>query len=121
MPISMSRDQYETLLAYANRHRDDAEGLADLQRSIDATNGVRRYSLFVRWMEQGGSAPSRISIGRGWPPTQQFLLTLDRPIERADVDTVLDTQARRPVYVTVTKDVNGVVGWTELELWDFNT
>jgi hypothetical protein len=120
MPISMSRDQYEALLDYANGRRTDAEGLADLQRAIDAANSVRRYSLYIRWMERGGSAPSRISIAAGWPPTQQFLLVLDRPIERADVDEVLNTQATSPVYVTVTSDVRGEVGWTEIDEWDFH-
>jgi len=121
MPISMSRDQYEALLAFAAGERTDEEELADLQRRIDAANSVRRYYLNIRWMERGGSAPSRISLGQEWPPTQTYLLKMDRPIERADVDTVLETQAQSPVYVTVTDDTNGVVGWTELDQWDFNT
>jgi hypothetical protein len=120
MPISMSRDQYEALLDYAYQRRSDAEGLLAIQRAVDDANTVRRYRLYIRWMETGGGPPSRISIGAGWPPSQQFLLTLDRPIELADVQLVLDTQARKPVYVTVTKDTRGVVGWTELESWDFN-
>lgn len=121
MPISMSRDQYEALLDYANDRRTDTEGLTELQRVIDAENTVRRYHLNIRWMERGGGRPSRISIGEGWPPTQTFLLKMDRPIERSDVDTILDTRASAPADVTVTGDARGQVGWTELDLWDFNT
>lgn len=121
MTISMSRDQYEALLDFAYQRRDDAEVLTELQRKIDDANSVRRYFLYIRWMERGGSPPSRIEIGKGWPPTQQFALCLDRPITPEDVTDVLNKQARTPVYVTVTNDEDGVVGWTELEQWDFNT
>ena len=121
MPITIQRDQYDALLDYANGVRTDKDGLSALQKQIDAANGIRRFFLLVRWMERGGSAPSRIDIGKGWPPTQTFALRLDRPITRTDVDYVLQTQAKNPVYPTVTLDELGVVGWTELDLWDFNT
>jgi len=118
MTISMARDQYDLLLEYANGRTPDAV-LADLQKKIDFANGVKRFFLFIRWMETGGAPPSRIEIGLGWPPSQQFKLRQDRAIAREDVDTVLRTQAVRPVYVTVTNDELGVVGWTELDSWDF--
>lgn len=121
MTISMARDQYELLLEYAYGRKAADDVLSDLQRKVDAANNVRRYSLNIRWMESGGSPPSRIEIGRGWPTNQTFLLKMDRAIARADVDDVLRTHATRPVYVTVTKDENGVVGWTELDDWDFYT
>ncbi len=121
MPISMTNDQYSALLDFAFQRRTNSAELTELQRRIDDANGVVRFFLYVRWMERGGSPPSRIEIGRGWPPTQQFKLRLDRPITPEDVQRVLDTQARSPAYVTVTKDEAGIVGWTELEQWDFNT
>lgn len=121
MPISMSTDQYNALLDFAYGRRTEAEQLRQLQRTLDAANGVRRYFLAIRWMERGGSPPSRIEIGRGWPPTQSFPLRMDRPITRQDVDDVLRTQATSPVYVTVTNDENGIVGWTEIDAWDFDT
>lgn len=120
MPISMTSDQYEALLDYANGRRTDSDALRLLQQQIDDANGVRRYFLYLRWMERGGSAPSRIEIGRGWPPTQEYKIRLDRPIVRSDVDAVLTEQARAPVYPTVTDDEAGNVGWTELDLWDFD-
>lgn len=121
MTISMSRDQYDLLLQYAFAVLEPDAVLADLQRKLDQANGVKRYALLIRWMESGGQPPTRIEIqnGTNWPPTQQFTLKMDRAISRADVDDVLRTQATRPSYVTVTSDPAGVVGWTELEEWDF--
>ncbi len=120
MAITMARDQYDLLLEYANGKAADSV-LADLQRKLDAANGVKRYLLNIRWMESGGAPPTRIEIknGEGWPPTQTFLLKMDRAISRADVDDVLRTQAVRPAYVTVTNDEAGLVGWYELDQWDF--
>lgn len=121
MTISMARDQYDLLLDYAYGRKTPDAVLSDLQKKVDLANGVKRFSLNIRWMETGGASPSRIEIkdGDGWPPSQTFLLKMDRAISRADVDDVLRTQAIRPVYVTVTSDELGIVGWTELDVWDF--
>lgn len=116
--ITMTSDQYELLLEYTRGRTPDAV-LTELQRAIDLANNVKRFFLYIRWMETGGSPPSRIEIGAGWPPTQEFKLRMNRAISRQDVDDILRTQAERPVYVTVTNDELGVVGWTELDSWDF--
>jgi len=119
MAITLSSDQYELLLDYAYGRKTADEDLTTLQRNIDAANGVKRFFLYIRWMETGGQPPATIQIGLAWPPTQEFKLRMNRAIARSDVDDVLRTQAVRPVYVTVTNDERGVVGWTELDLWDF--
>lgn len=116
--VNLSSGQYEALLDYAWGRRTDLGYLRDLQRSIDEANGVRRYVLRIRWMERGGSPPSPISYS-SWPPTQEFTLRQDRAIDRNDVDTVLSTQAINPVDVLVTKDENGVVGWAQLDVYNF--
>jgi hypothetical protein len=121
MAISMSRDQYELLLQYAEGTRTSDTVLTDLKKKIDTANGVKRFFLLIRWMESGGAPPTRIEIGLGWPPTQQFELRMDRAISRDDVDIVLRTQATRPVSPVVTTDPGGTLGWTELDAWDFDT
>lgn len=117
--VSLTRDQYDLLLEYAYGTIVSDVALVEMQRKIDAANGIKRYALLLRWMETGGAAPTRIELGKGWPVSQQFLLKMDRPIAREDVDNILRTQATRPVSVTVTPDVRGVLGWTELEVWSF--
>lgn len=120
--ITLTRDEYELLLDYGYDRKTDQTLLRELQRRIDYENDIKRYALYIRWFEVGGQPPSRIDIqeNNGWPPTQQFLLRQDRPISREDVDVVLRNQATNPVSTTVTADERGIVGWAELEVWDFN-
>ncbi len=121
-PVTLSREEYELLLDYAFDRRTGLADLRALQKRIDLANDIRRYLLNIRWMEVGGKPPSRIEIkdAGGWPPSQEFILRQDRPVSRQDVDLVLREQAKNPVSVTVTRDERGVVGWTELDVWDFN-
>lgn len=120
--VSLSRSEYEVLLDFAFGRRTDVAELRALQKRLDLANDIKRYLLNIRWYEIGGQPPSRIDIREndGWPPRQEFILRQDRPIARQDVDQVLRTQAQNPVTPTVTRDERGVVGWTELDVWDFN-
>lgn len=113
MTITMTRAQYDALVAAGLN--DETVEILRLREEIDAANGVTRYVLNIRWQDVGGSPPPRIELGRGWPPDQTFMLELERPISRADVDEVLRTQAVNPASVMVTPDTAGVVGWTLLE------
>jgi hypothetical protein len=117
--VTLTRNQYESLLSAALGNTE--VDVAALQRSVDASNSIVRYILNVRWQDLGGQPPSRIEIadGTGWPPEQTYKLTLDRPISREDVDAILETQATNPVDPAVTRDPNGLVGWTVLDDYDF--
>lgn len=120
--VTLSYDEYSMLLDFAYGRRSGLSDLRALQKRIDDKNSIKRYLLNIRWMEIGGVPPSRIELkdAGGWPPQQEFILRQDRPISRNDVDIVLGKQATNPVSVTVTSDERGIVGWTELEVWDFN-
>jgi len=116
--VTLTRAQYDALIA-AGEAGDAAEVLR-LQGIIDAANLIKRYRLNIRWQDVGGVAPPAIELGKGWPPEQMFLLEkIDTPIARKDVDEVLSTQAVNPVDPHVTLDVNGAVGWTILDDFDF--
>lgn len=115
--ITMTRTQYDTLLAAAKVGNPTAA--ASLGRDIDRVNGITRYFLYIRWQDVGGNPPPRIELGRGWPVDQTYQLELERPISRADVDDVLRNNASNPVSTMVTPDRNGVVGWTLLGDYEF--
>lgn len=117
MPISMTRAQYEALVAAATK--GDSETTEPLAAQIDAANGIRRYVLWVRWQNVGGVTPSLIELGRGWPQDQTHKITLERAIDRLDVDEVLRNEATNPVSVMVTPDPDGEVGWTFLNDYEF--
>jgi hypothetical protein len=119
MAITMSRAQYDALLALAATA--NATATADLRRTIDAANGITRYVLTIRWQDVGGTQPTRIELGKGWPPEQTYVLELERKITREDVDAVLEHNATNPVSVMVTADPYGVIGWYLLEDYDFQS
>jgi hypothetical protein len=116
MPVTITSEQYSALReAISSNDLEEAERILGI---IDRDNGIVRYSLYIRWQNVGGN-PRPVNQFLDWPPAEQFLLQLDRPIARADVDEVLRTQANNPASVLVTPDVNGVVGWTEIESYNF--
>ncbi len=116
--VTLTRAQYDALIAAGLA--GDSDEIKRLQALIDEANGINRYRLFIRWEDVGGIAPPTIELGKGWPPTQMFLLEkADLPIAREDVDVVVETQANNAVNVQVTPDVNGVVGWTLVDDFDF--
>lgn len=115
--ITMTRSQYEAIMSVALRH--EYESIIHIRREVDAANDVARYVLSIRWKNTGGTKPPRIELGLGWPTDQSFLLELDRPIERNDVDQVLETQASSPLDVMVTPDPFSTVGWTLVDDYTF--
>lgn len=115
--VTMTRSQYEALLGLADSiFSVDVRKLRD---AIDAANGVVRYQVLVRWQDVGGKYPPRIDLGLGWPQQLSGKLELERPISKEDVLDFLASRANNPVSVMVTTDEDGVVGWTELDEFDF--
>jgi hypothetical protein len=115
--LTVTRTQYDALInAALAGDTDEVRRIRDL---IDKANDIKRYFLYIRWQDVGGTAPRRIELGVGWPEEQTYQLELERPIARTDVDTVLATNAANPVGVQVTPDRNGVVGWTLLDDYTF--
>lgn len=116
MTVSVSDPLYSALRT-AVLAGDTAEATR-LLGLIDQANGIRRYYLSIRWQDVGGRPPAVAEI-MNWPQNQTYLLELDRPIARYDVDQVLAQQARNPVSVMVTPDPAGRVGWTLIGDYSF--
>lgn len=115
--ITMTRAQYDALIAAAHTGQTvEVDRLRDL---IDEANGITRYQLWIRWQDVGGRPPPRIELGKGWPENQTYFLELERKITRLDIDDVLRNNAKNPVSVMVTPDVNATVGWTLIDDYDF--
>jgi len=115
--ITITRAQYDALLAAASS--SNTAEVTRLRGLIDAANGITRYVLQIRWQDAGGTPPPRLQRFSDWPVAQTYKLELDRAITRQDVDDVLAQRATSAVSVLVTPDVNGVVGWAEIEEYAF--
>lgn len=108
--MNIEREQLDALVDAAAR--GDVPATVEIYESVLAANGVKRYFLMIRWHNTGGAPTYRSTT---WPPAfETHLLKQDRPIERADVDTILLALAVSPADVHVTSDVAGVVGWTAI-------
>lgn len=117
MNLTLTRSQYDALIEAGLDA--DTEEIYRLRRIIDGDNNITRYILQIRWQDVGGQPPPRIELGKGWPQAQTYKLEMERPIERADVDTVLQQVAVNPVDVQVTADPEANVGWFLLNDYDF--
>lgn len=126
-PITLQQSDYETLVELARRGTMDASGqvLPDKARDLDSwlkdlevANDIHRYAIWVQWQEQDAPLPPGTQFPERWPPEMRAYLALTtRPIARGDVDTLLDSKARNPTNVLVTRDPGATVGWTELSVF----
>ncbi len=124
----VSEDEYEYLLYLAKagvEHLTTADpqagsALLVLQQAVDRRNGITRDKLLVRWQSVPVGMPS------GGAPAQYpafKTITLEnyqRKLTRDDVNEALRGESTTPALVHVTKDPLGLVGWTELDVHNFD-
>lgn len=117
--LEIERATLDALVAAAREQRTDDVNL--IYESVLLENGVQIYKLYVRYVEMQDQ-PQYVGPLRGemtWPNFQKYIIQLERPICRDDVDTVLREVAGNPHDVHVTTDPLGNVGWTQLEEFQF--
>jgi hypothetical protein len=116
MAFTLSQEEYEALIAMARDGATTTEkihALDDFLKSIERSNGITRYSLWVQWQEMDQPLLPNVSFPASWPPELRFRLeNLTRPIAKVDVERVISLKARKPTNVLVTPDPAGLVGWT---------
>lgn len=113
--MNITRAQYDALIAAAlGGNLEEVRRIRDI---VDKSNLIRRYVLYIRWQDGGGTPPRNIELGKPWPPELTTLLELDRPIGKDDVMTLVRSRAANPVSVLVTPDRAGVVGWSAIDTY----
>lgn len=126
-PISLNQADYEALIDLARRATLNTDGSIDKQlalnleaflTNIEKANDIQRYSLWVQWQETGEPLPPGTNFPDKWPPEKRFYLALtSRPIAKADVDKMLQSKAREPENVLVTRDPAASVGWQDYNVF----
>lgn len=124
-PLSLSQQEYESLIALARDGTRDDDGNVDQNKAvqldawlklIEENNGIERDLVWIQWQESDQPLPPTTNFPDVWPPEMRFYLELvTRRICRADVDAVIEAKASMPVNILVTRDPAARVGWTELE------
>lgn len=121
MTVTMTREQYEQLLRWSRTSTFEAEGeesLAYLQlrKAVDGLNGLRRFSLVVRFEPLS----QRSFGGSGMQPGHELRYAeFDRPPVRDDVIQMLANEQYSLSSVHVSADPRGMLGFYELDLFPF--
>jgi hypothetical protein len=124
MNLTISQEQYEALLAFAQRGTRCPDGNIDQNRAlaldaalkdIESSNGITRYSLWVRWQDPTAPLPPGTNFPKTWPPNlQYFIQFLSRPITQSDVMAIVAQKTSNAVNVMVTPDPAALLGWTKV-------
>jgi hypothetical protein len=125
MNITLSLEQYEALLALAQQGTRSHDGTIDQQkavvldealRDIESSNGIKRYSLWIRWQDPTAPLPpGQTNFPKSWPPNlEYFLQFISRPISKTDVLAIVSQKTPNAVNVMVTPDPAALLGWTPI-------
>lgn len=124
MTLTLSQEQYEALIALAQRSTVDPDGSLNQDRAlalqafladIEKTNSIKRYALWVRWQDPTAPLPPGVRFPATWPPElQYFIQFISRPVAKADVLSVVAARTPNALNILVTPDPAGLVGWTKV-------
>ena len=125
MNFTLDQEEYEALIALARKgtFNENGQVIADKARQLDAwlrkiekENGVTRSFVWIQWQEVDTPVPTTASFPETWPPHLRYYLEMiSRPVNKDDVQKVLQQKARKPVTVLVTRDPGAQVGWTTID------
>jgi hypothetical protein len=123
--FTITQQQYEALIALARAGTVNDDGVSNVNESlkldaflkkIESDNGVTRSALWVQWQEMDQPLPPSTNFPDVWPPELRFYIEfVTRLVSKADVEAMLEVQARNPNNVLVTRDPAARVGWTAID------
>jgi hypothetical protein len=130
MTITLTLEQYESLLAFAQAGVRRHEGQLDQQQAlvldaalqdIEKSNNIVRYQLWIRWQDPTAPLPpGSTNFPKSWPPNlEYFLQFISRPIAKTDVLGVVFQKTPNAQNIMVTPDPAALLGWTKVD--DFFT
>lgn len=125
LEFTLTQQEYEALIALAREgtkgadgqvNQDKAVGLERFLRSIEERNGVQRDMVWLQWQELDEPLPAGTRFPEQWPPEKRvYVEQVTRPIAKADLQEVLDANAKNPTSVMFTRDPGATYGWTEFD------
>lgn len=110
--IELEATEYNRLIDAALA--GDRELVERIDRSIRRRTGLRRYTLWVRWVSLRGRNVPPPDV-TDWPEELKRRIVMDRAISRDDVEALIRSLDTNPIAVHVTNDPEGEIGWSELE------
>lgn len=95
--------------------RQEVDDLNALLGKIDRDNDLTRYYLYVKWQDAAVPRPGPDAPIQDWPPWRMEWFTAYEPFTRQFVEEFVDRQTSKALYILVTDDPSGDVGWYTLE------
>jgi len=119
MPLTLTDEQYAALASLARKGSTTPDSQRELDvylRAIEDENDIKRYTLYVAWVETGTVPPIAARFPETWPPSQKMLMTrYDRPITKQDVVDFANKKGRKPANLMVSRDPGGVLGFVLID------
>lgn len=119
--VSLTTDEYAALVSLARQGAstpDAQRAISLFLKPVEERNGIVRSGVWVQWQEARKRLAADHAFPGTWPPTlRKYIEVLGRPVNRLDVQAVLDQEATQPVTVLVTKDPGATLGWTEIDVF----
>jgi hypothetical protein len=123
--FTLTQQEYEALIALARNGTKTSDGQVDEEKarrldaflkSLEKKNNIVRDAVWVQWQESDQPLPPTTAFPEKWPPEMRFYIELiSRKVAKVDVEAVIETHARQPVNVLVTRDPGARVGWTPVD------
>lgn len=113
MPVTVSDLDWESLVGAILK--DETGDLSSLLDRVDADNSLTRYYLYVKWLDGAAPRPGPQQPIEDWPPWVFEWFVSYSPFTRDWVEEFVASQTSNPIYILVTDDPAGKVGWYELD------
>lgn len=122
--MTLTEEEYQVLRDLSRQALTDQGKVSQwlrMTRAIEAREGLRTYTLYVKWTPGGGMAlPPGTAFPNNFPSDQQLTLTRLRsegqPISRAEVLAAVQAVCANPLTILVSPYPDEI-GWQSLETY----
>jgi len=100
--------------------KNDTDDLNQVLDRVDQENELRRYYLYIKWQDGDVRRPGPDDPIEDWPPWVFDWFTSYEPFTAEWVREYVARRTSNAIYILVTDDPSGEVGWYELEEFSFS-
>lgn len=95
--------------------KGETDNLNVLLDRVDEENELTRYYLYVRWMDGAAPRPGPDAPIQDWPPWGSDWFSSYERFTKQFVEDYVGRQTSNAIYIIVTEDPAGEVGWFTLD------
>ena len=115
MTVSITDDDWQALVGAILK--DETDDLNVLLERVDNQNSLTRYYIYIKWMDGAAPRPGEQQPIEEWPPWVTDWFVQYTPFTKEWVEDYVASRTTNPIYILVTDDPAGDVGWYELDVF----